>query len=160
MIDHEAQYGDDDYLSCYGDRGPHWVWITAGTLRLSSSGGAVAAPAPPGGWFADANGGNGSMSSQLSLAGEPWRVEILQGLRGNNDAVMGDGRFADYESPIERTSWVRKANAKFSVGGASDSRWDGCVVEMEQTGSPGGGVDFGTLSIFGTTNKKAKVKQL
>ena len=32
--------------------------------------------------------------------------------------------------------------------------WENCVVELEQTGTPGE-VDFGTLSVFGT--KKHKV---
>ncbi len=43
------------------------------------------------------------------------------------------------------------------------NRWEACTVELEQTGSPQGsgggspsGIDFGTLSIFGSS-KKSKV---
>ena len=36
----------------------------------------------------------------------------------------------------------------------SGNNWENCVVELEQTGTPGE-VDFGTLSVFGT--KKHKV---
>ena len=34
------------------------------------------------------------------------------------------------------------------------STWENCVIELEQTGTPGE-VDFGTISVFGT--KKHKV---
>jgi hypothetical protein len=72
LIDHEAQYGDDDYMYYSESRpsGPHWVWLTAGSCKLCS----LTAPNPPSNWFME----NASTSSQLSLAGEPWRVEILQ----------------------------------------------------------------------------------
>ena len=51
---------------------------------------------------------------------------------------------------------VRKAAAKFTS--TESGRWEGCTVEMEQTGSPGGDVDFGTLSIFGNSKRSNKVR--
>ena len=110
VIDHEAQYGDDDYL-CYADHrsdlswlraltlledsadnqllitfhktvsctisshsGPHWVWLTAGSCSLGGAS-ASSPPHPPTNWFVE---NSASHSSQLSLAGDPWRVDILQ----------------------------------------------------------------------------------
>ena len=46
---------------------------------------------------------------------------------------------------------VMEANIVFFNLG---NNWENCVVELEQTGTPGE-VDFGTLSVFGT--KKHKV---
>ena len=127
VIDHEAQYGDDDYL-CYADHrsdnlktdtkslshrtvshafyshsGPHWVWLTAGSCILGGAS-ASSPPNPPPNWFVE---NSASHSSQLSLAGDPWRVDILQALRHNNDSVLNNKKFSGYEAPIERTSWVR-----------------------------------------------------
>jgi hypothetical protein len=72
VIDHEAQYGNFNYTYCGESRpsGPHWVGLTAGSCKLCS----LTTPNPPSNWFME----NASTSSQLSLAGEPWRVEILQ----------------------------------------------------------------------------------
>jgi hypothetical protein len=63
---------------------------------------------------------------------------------------MDNERFANYESPIERTLWVRKCAAKFTNSEVA-TWWEGCTVKMEQTRRPGGEVDFGTLSIFGNS---------
>ena len=100
---------------------------------------------------------------------------LFQSLRHNNDTVLNNKKFKDYEAPIERTSWVRnrlyfmmnwndnslfvkvrKAAARYSS--AEAGRWEGCTIEMEQTGSPGGSVDFGTLSIFGNSKRSNKVR--
>ena len=112
VIDHEAQYGDDDYL-CYADHshsGPHWVWLTAGSCNLGGTS-ASSPPNPPPNWFVE---NSASHSSQLSLCGDPWRVDILQSLRHNNDTVLNDKKFKDYEAPIERTSWVRTHNKTYT----------------------------------------------
>ena len=34
--------------------------------------------------------------------------------------------------------------------------WENCVVELEQTGTPGE-VDFGTLSVFGSKKHKVRI---
>ena len=36
--------------------------------------------------------------------------------------------------------------------------WENCVVELEQTGTPGE-VDFGTLSVFGSKKHKVRIKR-
>ena len=78
---------------------------------------------------------------------------LLQSLKSNNEIVSKSDEFQSYQSPIERTSWIRKCAAKFNSGDSTRStRWENCTIELEQTGSPQGGIDFGTLSVFG--NKK------
>ena len=60
--------------------------------------------------------------------------------------------FTDYEAAVERASWVRKGTARVLFGGPG-SKWENCSVELEQTGTKGGEVEFGTLSIFGSKDK-------
>ena len=53
---------------------------------------------------------------------------------------------------MERASWIRKGSARVLFGGQG-SKWENCSIELEQTGTQGGEVEFGTLSIFGTKDK-------
>ena len=39
------------------------------------------------------------------------------------------------------------------------SNWENCVVELEQTGTPGE-VDFGTLSVFGSKKHKVRIIEI
>merc|ERR1719414_2541857 len=83
-----------------------------------------------------------------------------------------DDQFKDFEAAVERTSWVKKGTGRvnFGFGGSgggggggsgsnggggssSSSKWENCTLELEQTGTQRGEVDFGTLSIFGAKNK-------
>lgn len=63
ILDREDHYGgndEDDQGS-----GPQWVWLTLGSCKLDPN-------HLPGAWLTE------QTSSQLSLAGEAWRVNILQ----------------------------------------------------------------------------------
>lgn len=83
---------------------------------------------------------------------------MAQKLKRNNKELSTDNaKFANFESVVERTSWVEKGSARVSLGpegyrGAS--RWENCELELEQTGTVRGEVDFGTLSVFGTKRFK------
>lgn len=79
----------------------------------------------------------------------------MQELRDHNETIKENEAFKSYASPIERTSWVRKG-AAFFHSGEPRTKFESCNVELEQTGSPQGGIDFGTLSIFGSS-KRSKV---
>eukprot|EP00095_Tigriopus_kingsejongensis_P005868 maker-scaffold38_size502422-snap-gene-2.18 protein:Tk05868 transcript:maker-scaffold38_size502422-snap-gene-2.18-mRNA-1 annotation:"tectonin beta-propeller repeat-containing protein" len=140
IVDREDRYGFEDSVYDMGlnPNTPHWVWIAAGGCKLDGS--------PPGSWFVET-----FASSESNLAGEPWRVDILQQLRDNNDVARSDA-FTCYNSPIERTSWIKKASVKIHNGDIR-AKWEPCSVELEQTGNPQGGIDFGTLSIFGNTKR-------
>ena len=85
--------------------------------------------------------------------GEPWRTSVLQSLRQNNRKTESDD-FRDFQSAVERTSWVRAGAGRVNFGGG---KWEPCTLELEQTGTRSSGrdndVDFGTLSIFGPKNK-------
>ena len=62
IFDREDHYGDeldDDHA------GPQWVWLTMGACKLDPS-------HLPGSWFVE------TISSQQSLSGEAWRMNILQ----------------------------------------------------------------------------------
>ena len=62
IFDREDHYGDeldDDYS------GPQWVWLTMGACKLDPS-------HLPAAWFVE------NVSSQQSLSGEAWRMNILQ----------------------------------------------------------------------------------
>ena len=73
----------------------------------------------------------------------------FQNLKANNAKVEA---FQDYETAIERASWVRKGSARALF--ASGGKWENCSIELEQTGTQAGGeIEFGTLSIFGTKDK-------
>ena len=55
---------------------------------------------------------------------------------------------------MEKSSWVRKGSARVCFAGtASSGRWENCSLELEQTGTQRGEVEFGTLSIFGTKDR-------
>ena len=58
---------EDHYCASYETSLPHWMWIAAGSCRIDPA-------QPPAAWFATPE----LASSQLSLIGEPWRVNILQ----------------------------------------------------------------------------------
>ena len=62
IFDREDHYGDeldDDYS------GPQWVWLTMGACKVDPS-------HLPASWFVE------NVSSQQSLSGEAWRMNILQ----------------------------------------------------------------------------------
>ena len=61
--------------------------------------------------------------------------------------MVDEDRFKDYTAAVERTSWVRNGNCRVNFGG----KWENCTLELEQTGNQQGEVDFGTLSIFGSS---------
>ena len=137
VVDREDLYGDEDE----GEECVQWVWLTAGSCCLDPN-------QLPNHWFADSS----ANQSQLSLAGEPWRVQALQSLIANNQALE---KFSDYEPAVERRSWVKKGNCRVNFGhGGPGNKWENCVLELEQTGSQSGEVDFGTLSIFGSKRNK------
>lgn len=77
-------------------------------------------------------------------------IILLQGLKTNNSQIEA---FKDYEPAVERASWVRKGSARVLFG-CSGSRWENCSLELEQTGTHHGEVEFGTLSVFGTKDRK------
>ena len=62
-IDREDRYSGTEGVVSQ----PHWMWIAAGSCRIDPL-------QPPASWFVTPE----AVSSQLSLAGEPWRVNILQ----------------------------------------------------------------------------------
>lgn len=68
ILDREDRYGFDDAVFDTGLNvdTPHWVWITAGSCKMDQG--------PPKSWLMDTAVG----SSESSLAGESWRVNILQ----------------------------------------------------------------------------------
>ncbi len=70
----------------------------------------------------------------------------------DNNAANEKDDFKNYETAVERTSWVRKANARVQFNG-SGGPWENCSVELEQTGTQRSEVDFGTLSVFGAKNR-------
>lgn len=82
----------------------------------------------------------------------------FQQLRDKNQAISESDAFSHYSAPIERTSWIKKAMVK-AHSGELRAKWESSMVELEQTGNPQGGIDFGTLSIFGTS-KRSKVSQV
>ena len=63
VIDREDRYSGNEGVVSQ----PHWMWIAAGSCRIDPL-------QPPASWFVTQE----AVSSQLSLAGEPWRVNILQ----------------------------------------------------------------------------------
>ena len=63
VIDREDRYSGNEGVASQ----PHWMWIAAGSCRIDPL-------QPPASWFVTQE----AVSSQLSLAGEPWRVNILQ----------------------------------------------------------------------------------
>jgi hypothetical protein len=66
-MDREDRYsGNDESVPTL----PHWMWIAAGSCKIDPA-------QPPSAWFVTPE----LASSQLSLAGEPWRVNILQVFR-------------------------------------------------------------------------------
>ncbi|XP_059099157.1 tectonin beta-propeller repeat-containing protein-like isoform X1 [Tigriopus californicus] len=142
ILDREDRYGFDDAVFDTGLNvdTPHWVWITAGSCKMEQG--------PPKSWLVDA----AVASSELSLAGESWRVNILQQLRDKNQVISESDTFKHYNAPIERTSWIKKAMVK-AHSGETRAKWESSMVELEQTGNPQGGIDFGTLSIFGTSKR-------
>ena len=76
---------------------------------------------------------------------------IFQNLKANNSKSEA---FQDYEPAVEKSSWVRKGSARVCfAGSASCGRWENCSLELEQTGTQRGEVEFGTLSIFGTKDR-------
>merc|ERR1719410_3110399 len=85
----------------------------------------------------------------VSLAGEeePWRRSLLTQLQANTAVVRGD-QYREYLAAVETTSWVKTSLVKVNTGGAA-SRWQQCVLELEQCGAKEGQVEFGTLSMFG-----------
>ena len=68
----------------------------------------------------------------------------------DNNAANEKDEFKDYETAVERTSWVRKATARVQFTGSS---WENSTLELEQTGTQRSEVDFGTLSVFGAKNR-------
>ena len=63
IFDREDHYGDELYDDVAG--GPQWVWLTMGACKLDPS-------YLPASWFIE------NISSQQSLSGEAWRMNILQ----------------------------------------------------------------------------------
>jgi len=111
-----------------------WLWVSAGSCCVRSG-------QLPSGWFE-----NRRPEGQQTLELEPWRQEILSGLMSNNAQTK---QFSHFEDAIERSSWVKKGLIKFNLGGAG-RRFEQAYLELEQCGSTGNAVDFGTLSIFST----------
>lgn len=64
VLDHEDHYDEDPGVAV--EAGPQWVWVTGGSCRINPLLG------PPSSWFSENSG------SRQSLAGEPWRIKILQ----------------------------------------------------------------------------------
>ena len=77
------------------------------------------------------------------------KLYLFQSLRANNTELE---TYDNYENAVERASWIRKGSARVLFGGQG-SKWENCTIELEQTGTQGGEVEFGTLSIFGSKDK-------
>ena len=114
---------------------PVWVWLSLGSYSLDSV---------PNNWLAE---NNKSIGSVISLEEEPWRRSLLNQLQTNSRETEGE-RWAEYQPAIQTSSWVKTSLVKVNTGG-SKSRWEQCVLELEQCGTKEGQVDFGTLSMFG-----------
>lgn len=72
-------------------------------------------------------------------------------MKANNATASS---FKDYDTAIERASWVRKGHGRvLFAANTSGNKWENCTLELEQTGTQGGEVEFGTLSIFGSKDK-------
>ena len=124
-----------------------WIWVSLGSCQLDSV---------PGQWISDGNKSVSSLSSApgLSVEDEPWRQNILQQLNSNNKFSGGEN-FKNYEAAIESRSWIKTSLVKVNTGGYR-SRWEQCVLELEQCGSKEGQVEFGTLSLF---SQKSSMKE-
>ena len=109
MFDREDFYGDGDE-GTGSSSGPQWTWLTNGSCKLDPS-------HLPAAWFVE------NMSSQSSLSNEAWRMNILENLKSNNAKVEA---FKDYETAIERVSWVRKGSARALF--ASGGKWENCSI--------------------------------
>ena len=90
----------------------------------------------------------------ISVEDEPWRQNILQQLSSNNK-LSGGENFKNYEAAVESRSWIKTSLVKVNTGG-SRSRWEQCVLELEQCGSKEGQVEFGTVSLF---SQKSSMKE-
>ena len=139
VLDNEDKYDDIQWDRGEGDT--VWVWLSLGSCHLDSI---------PAQWISD---GNKSVSS-LSSEEEPWRRNILQQLDNNNKLTESEC-YLGYHQAIESSSWVKTSLVKVNSGG-SRSRWEQCVLELEQCGSKEGQVDFGTVSMF---SQKSKSKE-
>ena len=137
VLDNEDKYDDIQWDRAVSQT--VWVWVTLGSCHLDSI---------PAQWISD---GNKSVAS-LSLEEEPWRRHILQQLNSNNKLTESE-RYQEYQPSIESSSWIKTCQVKVNSGG-SRNRWEKCVLELEQCGSEGGKVDFGTLSMFGEKTKE------
>ena len=76
----------------------------------------------------------------MSLAGEeePWRRSLLTQLQANTAVVRGE-QYREYLAAVETTTWVKTSLVKVNTGGAA-SRWQQCVLELEQCGAKEGQV--------------------
>ena len=83
IFDREDHYGDeldDDYS------GPQWVWLTMGACKVDPS-------HLPASWFVE------NVSSQQSLSGEAWRMNILQVIffiREENTVILLENFFLSF----------------------------------------------------------------
>ena len=116
---------------------PVWVWISLGSYHLDHI---------PGQWLETSVG---SVQS-VSVEEETWRRSIINQLTINSQK-LSSGEWSGYQTAIESSSWVKSALVKVNTGGGK-SRWEQCVLELEQCGTKDGLVEFGTLSMFGQKN--------
>ena len=87
LMDREDLYGDY-HDGIHGQNSPsssnHWVWLAAGSCYIDNGGrsamgviGTVGSIAGPAHWFVESSNGGSTVISQSSLAGENWRINIL-----------------------------------------------------------------------------------
>ena len=105
---------------------PVWVWLSLGSYSLDSV---------PNNWLAE---NNKSIGSVISLEEEPWRRSLLNQLQTNSRETEGE-RWAEYQPAIQTSSWVKTSLVKVNTGGPR-SRWEQCVLELEQCGAKEGQV--------------------
>ena len=67
---------------------------------------------------------------------------MLNSLRQNNRATEAEA-FQDFESAVERTSWVKAGSCRVNFG---SGRWESATLELEQSGTTNGGASGLTIN--------------
>ncbi|XP_066589836.1 tectonin beta-propeller repeat-containing protein [Prorops nasuta] len=75
---------------------------------------------------------------------EPWRIAILESLRNRMHKLSSD--LSKYENAVERSSWVKTADAKCKL--RSINTFDDCIIELEWISSECGSLDAGTFTVL------------
>lgn len=135
-------FGEDD------DHGGSQYWAECDVIWTGCSAGAVTCdPNQLPNWFSDV-----ITTSQMELA-QPWRLKILEDLKGRAQHQQQSVDFELYEKAVEKSSWVKSGEAKAAKPFGA---FEECLIELEWVSSSGSGLDSGTLTILnpdGVTTK-------